>query len=309
MKAKSFTEIGSDPRHLFVQHIPLTATITDVLKSFECFGQITHFCFVPSKDTEGHCGRGFLDFKDAEAGEKCLGASYQNIQKTSDIDPVAVNGQTVLVIKAASKDEISDKKKPKDKRNLHLMYEGHITSDMPAAEGVPESEMAKRKRLWEKKQEKLSDTNNKVSDTRLAIFNAPPSAGTGQIRKIFAVAPKKYARLHKHEELSELINKSSPRITEVRKIEGQEGVFFLEFSKPEHALGALRMVNNNPSYFSDRRLIVEFAIVNNFATKRRREKEEKKKKLREQRFADKEPPSKEQFDDNDDDDDFEDIDE
>lgn len=296
MAGNDATDIGGDPRRLFVQHIPPDATMADVLRSFERFGAVAHACFVPSGDPGGHSGRCFVDFADADAGQRCLDASYQNAA-ASGAEPVAVRGQTVLVIRAATKAEIDAKKRPKDKRNLHLMYEGHITPDMAAARGLPEAELAKRRRLWEQKQEKLADTNNSVSETRLAVFNAPPGAGTGQMRKIFAVAPKKYARTHRGEELSNKINESTPRITEVRKKEGQEGVFFLEFSKPEHALGALRMVNNNPNYFQDRRLIVEFAIVNSFATKKRREKEAMKKKLREKRFADREPAKKEEFED------------
>jgi hypothetical protein len=43
------------------------------------------------------------------------------------------------------------------------MCEGHITPDMEAAAGVSEADMQKRKLIWERKQERLVDTNNKVS--------------------------------------------------------------------------------------------------------------------------------------------------
>ncbi|KAH0790666.1 RNA-binding protein 28 [Histomonas meleagridis] len=264
-----------------------------MFKTFEQFGEITRICFV-AKQNNPHTGSAFVDYATEESGQAVLEKS------NSKIESILVKDQNVLVIMAASRDEILEKMKPKDKRNIHLMYEGHITPDMEAAEGVPEAEMAKRKKLWERKQAKLADDNNKISPTRLAIFNAPPSASTLQIRKIFAVAPKKYARTHKNEELSKLIKQSSPKITDIRKVEGQEGVFFLEFTKHEHALGALRMVNNNPSYFPGRRLIVEFAIVNSFKTKARNEKQTLKKKLREERFERNEPPSKMIFDSDDD---------
>jgi nucleolar protein 4 len=173
------------------------------------------------------------------------------------------------------------------------MYEGHITQDMPAAQGMSAAELQKRQRLWAKKLDKLGDTNNKVSKTRLAIFNLPETSGTGQVRKIFAVAPEKYARTHKTEEISKEIMAKTVRIPEVRVVEEQKGVAFVEFKEHVHALGALREVNNNPKYFPGRRLIVEFAIENNFATKERRKKEKAKKAKREKRFAEREPPTRE----------------
>jgi nucleolar protein 4 len=128
----------------------------------------------------------------------------------------------------------------------------------------------------------------------------PRTTGTGQIRKIFAVAPKKYARAHKSEPLSALVKAKPVRITEVRKPHGQDDVAFLEFTQHDHALAALRQVNNNPAYFHDRRLIVEFAIENSFVVKSRRQKEEDKKKMRTKRFASHEPPTRMDPEDEDD---------
>jgi len=46
----------------------------------------------------------------------------------------------------------------------------------------------------------------------------------------------------------------------------------VEFSEHAHALAALRQVNNNPSYFGNRRPIVEFSIENVLMLKKRNEK-------------------------------------
>jgi nucleolar protein 4 len=200
---------------------------------------------------------------------------------------ITVCEKPIVVMIEKPREEILDRKRAKDRRNLHLMYEGHITPDMEAAVGVSDAEMAKRKKLWDNKQVKLSDTNNRISPTRLAVFNLPNEIGTGRIRKIFAVAPKRYARTHKTEEIAQAVEKYPIRITEVRKVETQPDVAFLEFTRHEHALCALRQVNNNPTYFEGRRLIVEFAVENSFATKDRRQKEENKKKMRVKRFAEK----------------------
>ncbi|OHT14351.1 hypothetical protein TRFO_15260 [Tritrichomonas foetus] len=299
---------GEDTRQLFVTEIPLEATMLDMVKTFEPFGQIKKISFVGGSEAGPHNGHAFLEYIEAESGAACLEKARHSSSLFSEkmlfTDAISIRGKPVVVKVQRSREEILSRKEKKDAQNTHLIYEGRIKADDPAAEGVSPEEMAKRKRLWESKIQKLTDTNNKISETRLAVFNLPKNAGTGQIRKIFAIAPKKYARTHKKEKLSESINKSVIRITDVRKVEGQDDVAFVEFTKHEHALGALRHVNNNPNYFEGRRLIVEFAIVNSFVMKRKKKKEEDRKKLREKRFAEKEAPTKESFSDDDDGDGF-----
>jgi nucleolar protein 4 len=280
-----------DPSQLFVKEIPLDATMSEVTAAFEAFGRLTSVKFVAPDS--GHVGRAFVSFADSSSGLACLEQCRQSKSLVSESllrRGVEIRGQAVIVLPQRPKEEILSRNQVKDKRNLHLSYEGHITPDSPAAAGVSPDEMMKRKRLWDRKLAKLGDPNNKVSTTRLAVFNLPATAGTGQIRKIFAVAPKKYARIHKKDSISKVIQSKPVRITEVRKVEGQDGLAFLEFTLHEHALAALRQVNNNPGYFEGRRLIVEFAIENSFATKSRRKKQEHRQKMRENRFSDRQPP-------------------
>jgi nucleolar protein 4 len=294
---------AEDPRHLFVTGIPADAKFSEALAAFEAFGRIQSLTFLSPKDGP-HSGRAFLSFHEPDSGAKCLAQSRQSRALVSEKalagNAVAVRGEPVVVRVKKSREELLSRTEPKDKRNLHLMYEGHITPDMDAAQGVPDSEMQKRKRLWDLKQERLVDTNNKVSRTRLAVFNLPRTAGTGQIRKIFAIAPKKYARTHRAEAFAQLVEAQPVRITEVRKVDGQDDVAFLQFTRHEHALAALRHVNNNPAYFHDRRLIVEFALENSFTMKSRRKKEHDRKKMRTKRFAAHEPPTRTEPDDDDD---------
>lgn len=301
---------SEDTSKLFVTEIPLEATMTEVLKAFEPFGKIRTLSLVSNKGegATGHTGHAFLEFETAESGKACLDRSRNSKSLVSEkmlfADAINIKGCPVVVNLKIPREEILGRKEKKDKQNLNLLYEGRITANDEAAKGVPLEDMQKRKKLWDNKIDKLNDTNNKISDTRLAVFNIPKTAGAGQLRKIFAIAPKKYARTHKNEKLSEEVLKTPVRIIDVRKIQNQEDVAFVEFKKPEHALAALRHLNNNPNYFQGKRLIVEFAIVNSFKVRNMKRKQEEKKKLREQRFADKEAPSKEQFSDDDDDDNF-----
>ena len=119
---------------------------------------------------------------------------------------------------------------------------------------------------------KLTNTNFFVVPTRLCIFNVPDDIGTGRIRKIFAVAVNRYCRTHKKDPIVKEAMKKPVRITEIRKIETQKGLFFIEFTIHEHALFALRQTNNNPEYFKTQRMIVEFAISSSFVQKERNKK-------------------------------------
>ena len=289
-----------DTSKLFLTGIPLEATLSQCLDALKPFGKVVHFTFYPKEGP--HSDRAFVDFADAASGAACLERSRQSKALVSDKlftgSSIVVCGTPIVAMIRKDRDELLQRRNLADKRNQHLMYEGRIVPGDPAAEGVSDAEMAKRKKLFDKKLEKMADTNNKVSRTRLAVFNIPHGTTTAQIRKIFAVAPKQYARTHKKEDLAKTILKSSVRISEVRKPEGQDDVAFVEFTQHEHALGALRMVNNNPKYFDGQRLIVEFAIENSNATRKRRKKEEERKKMRAKRFADKEPSLRDDDDEN-----------
>ena len=291
-----------DTRHVFVTEIPPQAKMHDLIEAFEHFGTLEK---IQIKKTENNYSA-FVYFVDPEAGKAAIEASFSDKSFISDkmlsSSKIQICDQPVIVMVERPRQEILDKHVKKDKRNLHLMYEGHITAEDPAAEGVPENEMMKRKKLFDLKQKRLVDTNYKVSDTRLAVFNLPSDFTPGRARKIFAIAPKQYARSHPEDPISKIVLSKSVRLKEVRIVDEQQGTAFLEFSLPEHALAALRQVNNNPKYFPDRRLIVEFALINNYKKKQKIEREaaieaQKKKKW--------EPPKRSQdldFDDDDDDD-------
>jgi hypothetical protein len=67
----------------------------------------------------------------------------------------------------------------------------------------------------------------------------------------------------------------------------------VEFARPEHALAALREVDNNPEYFG--RLIVAFAVERGHAGRPRRAGGERGG-MRGKRFAESEPAFRREFD-------------
>lgn len=82
----------------------------------------------------------------------------------------------------------SKKKEPRDSRNLYLAKEGTILAGTPAAEGVSASDLAKRLRLEQSKNQSLKNLNRFVSMERVTIHNIPPSYDSAKLRKVIVKA-------------------------------------------------------------------------------------------------------------------------
>lgn len=94
---------------------------------------------------------------------------------------------------ALSRNEVQQKqeskrKEPRDSRNLYLAKEGTILAGTPAAEGVSASDLAKRLRLEQSKNQSLKNLNRFVSMERLTIHNIPPSYDSAKLRKVIVKA-------------------------------------------------------------------------------------------------------------------------
>ncbi|CAG2163454.1 unnamed protein product [Oppiella nova] len=157
-------------------------------------------------------------------------------------------------------------------RNLYLAKEGLIYPDSPAAEGVSQTDLAKRLTLETRKRKTLQNTHYFVSDTRLCVHNIPLNCDNKQLRDIFMNA----------------VNDKNARITEARvmldrlkndnKFGKSKGFGFIEFAEHIHALKALRQLNNNPDIFTpQKRPIVEFSVENKVALNKKRHRIERDK--------------------------------
>lgn len=118
-----------------------------------------------------------------ESADMCLnaGTSFKLLDQILDPQP------------ALSRNEIQQKKsgdtKPqRDSRNLYLAKEGTILAGTPAAEGVSASDLAKRLRLEQSKNQSLKNLNRFVSKERLTVHNIPPSYDNAKLRKVIVKA-------------------------------------------------------------------------------------------------------------------------
>ncbi|KAK2894537.1 hypothetical protein Q8A67_011766 [Cirrhinus molitorella] len=225
------------------------------------FGELKYVRVVMNVDTGYSKGCAFAQFKSKEAAEKCIAAATQDEKDAAQFGGIKVDGRRLNILPAVNRDDAAKFKDKKVKthtgtRNLYLGREGLIRSGSKAAEGVSEADMAKRTRFEELKRAKLKDMNIYVSKTRLCVHNLPKSVDQQKLKKLcLSAAGGKGVRI------------TECRVMYDRKpVQGQVigkslGFGFVGFEEHEHALQALRHLNNNPDIFgSQKRPIVEFSL-------------------------------------------------
>ncbi|KAK7283895.1 hypothetical protein RIF29_13644 [Crotalaria pallida] len=267
------TEEDELQRTVFITNLPFECDNEEVKQRFSGFGEVEYFAPVLHQVTKRPRGTGFLKFKTVEAADAAVSAA----SAASDVG-ILLKGRPLKVLKALDKKSAHDKELEKaknevhDHRNLYLAKEGLILEGTPAAEGVSSSDMLKRQELERKKKTKLQSPNFHVSKTRLIIYNLPKSMTEKQLKKLCVEAVISKA------------TKQKPVIRQIKFLKDDRkgkavperysrGVAFVEFSEHQHALVALRVLNNNPETFSpEHRPIVEFALDNVQTLKLRKEK-------------------------------------
>ncbi|XP_047325744.1 RNA-binding protein 28 isoform X2 [Impatiens glandulifera] len=263
---------------IFISNLPFDVIVDEVKQRFSGFGEVLTFIPVLHQITKRPRGTGFLKFKTVDAANSAFQAA--NVEAGLGI---FLRGRELKVLRAldkkSAKDKVAEtaKKEDLDHRNLYLAKEGLIVEGTPAAEGVSANDMSKRKSLQEKKATKLKSPNFHVSKTRLVMYNIPKSMTEKELKKIFVDAVISRA------------TKQKPQIRQLKLLKDTEGVkssysrgvAFVEFAEHQHALVALRVLNNKPDTFgSEHRPILEFAIDNMQTLKLRNERAEAQKRGR-----------------------------
>ncbi|KAF1897278.1 hypothetical protein Lal_00034981 [Lupinus albus] len=267
------TEEADLQRTVFINNLPFDCDNDEVKQRFSGFGEVEYFAPVLHQVTKRPRGTGFLKFKTIEAADAAISAA-----SAASGMGILLKGRPLKVLKALDKKSAQDKEVEKakneiqDHRNLYLAKEGLIVEGTPAAEGVSASDMLKRQELERKKKTKLQSPNFHVSTTRLIIYNLPKSMSEKELKKLCIDAVKSKA------------TKQKPMVRQIKFLKDgrkgnavperySRGVAFVEFSEHQHALVALRVLNNNPETFnSEHRPIVEFALDNVQTLKLRKEK-------------------------------------
>lgn len=245
-------------RTIFISNLPFDISNEEVTARFSVFGKVESFFPVLHKLTKRPRGTGFMKFSTTEAADAAISAA--------SVAPglgISLKSRPLNVMKAMDKESAHKKALEKakteveDRRNLYLAKEGEILAGIPAAEGVSDADMNKRNWLARRKAEMLQSPKFHVSRTRLIIYNLPKTMTINDVKKLCREAVISRA------------TKQNPVIRKVNILKNEKkgiqkhsrGVAFVDFQEHEHALVALRVLNNNPETFgSERRPIVEFAL-------------------------------------------------
>nr|XP_025147261.1 RNA-binding protein 28 isoform X2 [Bubalus bubalis] len=248
----------NEGKTVFIRNLSFDSEEEDLGELLQQFGDLKYVRIVLHPDTEHSKGCAFAQFMTQEAAQKCLEAASPEAEGGG----LKLDGRQLKVDLAVTRDEAAKLrtkkvKKPTGTRNLYLAREGLIRAGTKAAEGVSAADMAKRERFELLKHQKLKDQNIFVSRTRLCLHNLPKAVDDKQLRKLLlnATRGEKAVRIKECRVMRDLKGAYG-------KIKGQSlGYAFAEFQEHEHALAALRHINNNPEIFGpQKRPIVEFSL-------------------------------------------------
>ncbi|XP_044102453.1 RNA-binding protein 28 [Neovison vison] len=248
----------NEGKTVFIRNLSFDSEEEELGELLQQFGDLKYVRIVLHPDTEHSKGCAFAQFMTQEAAQKCLEAASPETEGGG----LKLDGRQLRVDLAVTRDEAAKLqtkkvKKPTGTRNLYLAREGLIRAGTKAAEGVSAADMAKRERFELLKHQKLKDQNIFVSLTRLCLHNLPKSVDDKELRKLLLSATRgeKGVRLKECRVMRDLKGA-------LGKVKGQSlGYAFAEFQEHEHALTALRHINNNPEIFGPlKRPIVEFSL-------------------------------------------------
>ncbi|PRW57348.1 RNA-binding 28 isoform A [Chlorella sorokiniana] len=275
---------------VFIRGLPLDVSKEQVFLKMKTYGPVRSCRLVVDKASGKLKGTAFVDFYKLASAEKAAEACAKGRRKEGP--GVVIAGRVADVDLALGHDDVralavqkAAERGGTQSRRLTLAKEGQIAEGSPAWEDMSAGDKAKRKRAAEEKKLKLRSPNFVVSDMRLSVRNIPTSWTEKQLKAAFIQAVKQRA------------SKAQPVVKQVKILMDEErtgadgtprskGIGFVEFTEHEHALCALRQLNNNPATFSkDKRPIVEFALENVKALKLREAKLAKSKQAQQQQPA------------------------
>ncbi|KAL6011908.1 hypothetical protein ACLOJK_002374 [Asimina triloba] len=273
-KREELTSHGSNDgeddlaRTIFISNLPFEIDNEEAKQRFSAFGEVRSFLPVLHHITKRPRGTAFLKFGTEAAADAAISAA-----NAAQGLGIVLKGRPLTILKAldkkaAQKKELEKKKnEADDPRNLYLAKEGLILEGTLAAEGVSESDMLKRQELQTKKMAKLQSPNFHVSRTRLIMYNLPRSLTENELKKLCIEAVLSRARKQKPVIRQVKFLKDEKKINAGKK--HSRGVAFVEFSRHDHAIAALRGMSvtfrclGDDVFFVDKhRPIVEFALDN-----------------------------------------------
>ncbi|XP_074049862.1 RNA-binding protein 28 isoform X2 [Macrotis lagotis] len=294
-KKKKKRKLPSDVNEgktIFIRNLSFDSEEEDLGEILQQFGDLKYVRIVLHRDTEHSKGCAFAQFMTPEAAQACLEAASSE----NEDGGLKLDGRKLKVDLAVTRDEAEKLRSKKVKkqtgtRNLYLAREGLIRAGTKAAEGLSAADIAKRERFELLKHQKLKDQNIFVSKTRLCLHNLPKAVDDKQLRRLVLTATGggRAIRLKECRVMRDLKGAHG-------NMKGQSlGYAFVEFEEHEHALAALRHLNNNPEIFGpQKRPIVEFSLEDRRKLKMKELRAQRNLKMKSKSAADGPPKDQQQ---------------
>ncbi|GJN22987.1 hypothetical protein PR202_gb10600 [Eleusine coracana subsp. coracana] len=250
-------------RTIFISNLPFDISNEEVTARFAVFGKVESFFPVLHKLTKRPRGTGFLKFSTAESADAAVSAA-----NAAPGLGIFIKSRSLNVMKAMDKDSAHKKALEKAKTEVEDRRNLYLAKAISSAHLFPFS----RLQLARRKAEMLQSPKFHVSRTRLIIYNLPKTMTVNDVKKLCREAV--ISRATKQNPVIQKVNiLKNEKKGKVAVQKHSRGVAFVDFQQHEHALVALRVLNNNPgnSYCShsvncskrlgaERRPIVEFAL-------------------------------------------------
>ncbi|KAL0051511.1 hypothetical protein WJX82_008930 [Trebouxia sp. C0006] len=251
---------------VFVRSLPPDVSQDQLNLAFTKFGKLRACRLVINKASQQPKGTAFVEYWDTSAAAAAAAACQR--AREGGAGGVMVGGRPVEVDLALSQDDARNLASGgrstaagKDNRNLYLAKEGTIEEGSAAWDSLSVTDRTKRKRAAEEKNTKLRSPNFSVSRTRLSVRNIPLTMQEKALKQLFIAAVKEHASKAHPQVKQAKILRDPERVDPTDGLPRSRGLGFVEFTEHEHAICALRQMNNNPAPFGrEKRPIVEFAL-------------------------------------------------
>ncbi|ERL90501.1 RNA-binding protein 28 isoform X1 [Dendroctonus ponderosae] len=258
----------NEGKTIFIKNVPFHATNEDLKECMLQFGHLYYALICVDKPTEHSKGTAFVKFTNKEDADKALAAGTELtlLGNILDCHPAIDRNE----LRQKQNQQNKQKSTPHDSRHLYLVKEGVILAGSKAAEGVSAADMAKRLQIEQYKTQMLRNLNTFVSRERLVVHNLPATWDDKKLKALFQKHAGNEAVVREARIMRDMRNVNAQGV-------GQSKQFgFVAFTRHEHALAALRSLNNNPNIFSvTHRPIICFSIESKSALKAKLKRQEK----------------------------------
>jgi len=183
-KDKNFSSDVHEEKTIFLRNLSYDVKEDELEEFVKQFGEIKYCKLVENPNTGMSKGTAFVQFIAKGDADKCL------TRLNSDDENLTLRGRrfvAVIAIDRAKSKQIrnekqAEKKADESRRNLHLATEGIIRPGTLAANGLSEIELNKRRKIEEKKRQKLKKPEVFVSPLRLCIHNLPRACTDAKLK-------------------------------------------------------------------------------------------------------------------------------